>query len=125
MAFSDSNIYRVDCLKLLTCHGFNETSGERLAADRLRAKARSQTMTTCSLRYDINAFPASRKKCLEELELEKKAAACLVFSSFVSTSETCFSISFVADFLTFSLNAKCKVEWKETAQRMVDEERRQ
>lgn len=28
-------------------------------------------------------------------------------------------------FLTFSLSAKCKVEWREAAQRMIDEERRQ
>ena len=62
-------------------------------------------------------------KCLEELELERKAAACLVFSKFVSTWETCLSSSFLGDFVTFSLKAKWKVEWKETAHKMIDEER--
>ena len=37
--------------------------------------------------------------CLEELELEKKAAACLVLSKFVPTWETCSSINFVEDFV--------------------------
>ena len=115
----DSNICRVDPVTIpikLQGNVWQPTVFER--------RPWSQTVTTWFLRCGLNAF-LRVGNMFGGTRAGKESCSMPSFLTFCSHLGNMSFNQLCGRFLTFSLSAKCKVEWREAAQRMIDEERRQ